>query len=232
MQGVDVDPYERALYGSISGDVDSVLPVCTSWEDHVWAHVNALFESHVEVELWTAKDGRYWTRGDDLVDAEDPLFAPAGQRRGVHGELEIIFGRLQGGRKDLAEQAGDPYHVAQKSLILGQIADLLNTFVEQTRANNELMEPECVLLDLRSLEGSLTRFLPQNGRTPAAVLRAPRPRPPTAQATASSLVFERNSRGLRAGAGGEQPGRTPDCVLRGDARVPERRRRVRAVPRL
>ena len=30
MQGVDVDPYERALYGSISGDVDSVLPVCTS----------------------------------------------------------------------------------------------------------------------------------------------------------------------------------------------------------
>ncbi|KAL8276505.1 hypothetical protein RQP46_011106 [Phenoliferia psychrophenolica] len=147
--GTDVDPYERALYGSISGDVDSVLPVCISWEDHAWAHINALFESHVEVELWTAPDGQYWTRGDALVDAEDALFWPAGQRRGVRAELEAIFERMQGGKKELQEQSGDPFHVAQKSLILGKIKDLLDTFVRQTRTHSEDLAPETLSRLLR-----------------------------------------------------------------------------------
>lgn len=31
---------ERAVYGILSGDLESVLPMCHSWDDHLWAHLN------------------------------------------------------------------------------------------------------------------------------------------------------------------------------------------------
>nr|KAJ3417763.1 Nucleoporin nup84 [Polyrhizophydium stewartii] len=39
------DPYERATYALLSGDIKNVLPVCHSWEDHVWARYNAFIEN-------------------------------------------------------------------------------------------------------------------------------------------------------------------------------------------
>jgi nuclear pore complex protein Nup107 len=38
-----VDRYERAVYGIVCGDLESVLPVCNSWEDQLWAHFNAIY---------------------------------------------------------------------------------------------------------------------------------------------------------------------------------------------
>lgn len=31
--------YERAIYASLSGNLDHVLPVCDSWSDALWAHI-------------------------------------------------------------------------------------------------------------------------------------------------------------------------------------------------
>ncbi|KAG0006490.1 hypothetical protein BGZ65_007375 [Modicella reniformis] len=45
------DQYERAIYGALCGDIPSVLPVCTSWEDHAWAQYNSLVESMIEARL-------------------------------------------------------------------------------------------------------------------------------------------------------------------------------------
>lgn len=49
------DDYERAVYGILSGDVKTVSPVCTSWDDHVFAQCNALlrsqFDSYVQKRL-------------------------------------------------------------------------------------------------------------------------------------------------------------------------------------
>lgn len=39
-----VDRYERAVYGVVCGDLDSVLPVCQTWEDQLWAHFNAIYK--------------------------------------------------------------------------------------------------------------------------------------------------------------------------------------------
>lgn len=44
-----VDRYERAVYGVVCGDLDSVIPVCQSWEDQLWAHFNAIY-------LWKLED--------------------------------------------------------------------------------------------------------------------------------------------------------------------------------
>jgi nuclear pore complex protein Nup107 len=43
-----VDRYERAIYGVVCGDLDSVLPVCQTWEDYLWAHFNAVYAWKLE----------------------------------------------------------------------------------------------------------------------------------------------------------------------------------------
>lgn len=42
------DDYERAVYGILSGDLPTVEPVCRSWDDHLFAHYNALLRSQFE----------------------------------------------------------------------------------------------------------------------------------------------------------------------------------------
>ncbi|KAI5819747.1 107-domain-containing protein [Pyronema omphalodes] len=43
--------YERAVYGTLCGDIASVLPVCESWEDLLFVHVNALVEGYYSSKL-------------------------------------------------------------------------------------------------------------------------------------------------------------------------------------
>ncbi|SCV74874.1 BQ2448_7903 [Microbotryum intermedium] len=157
----NLDPYERALYGAISGDTASVLPVCSSWEDIVWVHVNSLFEAHVESGLWHSSSGRYWSHGsvqpiDDstkrgvksTIDPEDALLAPAA--KGIRSELESIFDRLlKLERGDVAQASKNPYRVSQTYLIVGKIGDLLTTFVERLEVAAQDTEPEALAHLLR-----------------------------------------------------------------------------------
>lgn len=34
--------YERAIYASLCGNLRQLLPVCTSWEDNIWAYYKSL----------------------------------------------------------------------------------------------------------------------------------------------------------------------------------------------
>ncbi|KAA8894089.1 nuclear pore protein 84/107 [Sphaerosporella brunnea] len=45
------DEYEKAVYGVLCGDVESVLPVCRTWEDMLFTHVNALVEGYYSTKL-------------------------------------------------------------------------------------------------------------------------------------------------------------------------------------
>ncbi|KAJ2319806.1 Nucleoporin nup84, partial [Coemansia sp. RSA 2704] len=45
------DSYERALYAALSGRLDEVVPVCESWADAVWAHVNSMIETRIESSI-------------------------------------------------------------------------------------------------------------------------------------------------------------------------------------
>ena len=47
-----VDRMERAIYGAICGDLDSVTPVCGTWEDLLWAHYNTIY-------TWKLEEVRY-----------------------------------------------------------------------------------------------------------------------------------------------------------------------------
>ncbi|CUS06982.1 unnamed protein product [Tuber aestivum] len=40
------EEWEKAVYGTLCGDFESVAPICASWEDHLFAHVNSLVEEY------------------------------------------------------------------------------------------------------------------------------------------------------------------------------------------
>lgn len=45
------DDWERAVYGVLSGDIDSVLAVCKTWDDFIFAHYNALLRTQFDSYL-------------------------------------------------------------------------------------------------------------------------------------------------------------------------------------
>lgn len=45
------DDWERAVYGLLSGDIDSVLAVCKTWDDFIFAHYNALLRTQFDSYL-------------------------------------------------------------------------------------------------------------------------------------------------------------------------------------
>ncbi|BGP17798.1 hypothetical protein JCM10213_001701 [Rhodosporidiobolus nylandii] len=151
-----LDPYERALYGALSGDVASVLPVCSTWEDVIWAHLNGLFEAHIEAGLAVSPSGRYWQRGSvadvdakAALDPEDKLLGAA-VTKPIRQELEATFDRLTRSEKpDLALAAKNPFHLSQAYLIVGKIGALIETFVERLEVQAPDTEPETLAHLLR-----------------------------------------------------------------------------------
>lgn len=150
-----LDAYEQALYGAVSGDVDSVLPVCRTWEDHVWCYVNALFEQEVDRILWSSIDGYYWAHGDlppedDSDEAEDvfvlarprskarqpddgllltsTLYAPG---QSIQTSLRKAFEKvLRDERVEVAESAREPFHIAQMCLATDRLNDLFSGVIQ------------------------------------------------------------------------------------------------------
>lgn len=45
------DDWERAVYGILSGDIDSILSVCKTWDDFMFAHYNALLRTQFDSYL-------------------------------------------------------------------------------------------------------------------------------------------------------------------------------------
>lgn len=109
-EGVAVD--EKAIYGSLTGNLKAVLPACGSWEDYLWAYFRVLVDMQVEHELRTnmARDFEplpqsYW----------DQILSP-----------EIIFQDLQASPNEVVQEQGRlKYHVVQKYIILDDVDSLV-----------------------------------------------------------------------------------------------------------
>jgi len=50
-KGGSSDVYERAVYGALAGDIQSVESVCSSWDDTLFAHYNSLVRSQFDSYL-------------------------------------------------------------------------------------------------------------------------------------------------------------------------------------
>lgn len=107
-----IDPYERAFYGALCGDVASVQPVCDSWDDHLWAHYNAL--SQRRLESFLRDYGRVADFGNFPAPAlEGPTVA------------EVLDGLLHAEDAELSHEARQPMRIIQARLITGQLDALI-----------------------------------------------------------------------------------------------------------
>ena len=139
-----LDQYEKALYGAIAGEQESVLPVCRSWEDQLWVRINALLEEEIDSILLEKEQ-----QGNYLLDEanSDAAFTPSsaakgkGTRRDIPKAMQDIFNALLA-ESTLRIDARSPFHVAQSWIILDRTNDLLDSFVSKLEASsNELDEP-------------------------------------------------------------------------------------------
>lgn len=88
--GTAMDPYERALYGSLAGHLQSVLAVSSkeSWEEHLWAHVNAALEGRIEGAL--EGEGSSSVEGQDGVDGAAAAGGWWSQEAGGDGAVKVV----------------------------------------------------------------------------------------------------------------------------------------------
>ncbi|KAI7828810.1 nuclear pore protein 84/107 [Gamsiella multidivaricata] len=122
------DQYERAVYGALCGDVPSVLPVCSSWEDHAWAHYNALVESMIEGRL------SQFNRGG----ASKALPLPATK---ITSAKAVFDSLANSDSEELRNTSKDVFKAIQTSIILGQTDQLLAKMARDAKASSSIGAP-------------------------------------------------------------------------------------------
>ncbi|KAI9819863.1 MAG: Nucleoporin nup84 [Pycnora praestabilis] len=80
------DEYEKAVYGLLSGDVESVEKVCRSWDDYLYAHYNSLLLSQFDNYM----QERYPDRLSSMMAQKFGVFDSVQ----FHGEPETVGQRL------------------------------------------------------------------------------------------------------------------------------------------
>ncbi|KAA1083694.1 Nucleoporin nup84 [Puccinia graminis f. sp. tritici] len=154
--------YEQALYGALAGETSSVLPVCYTWEDHIWCHINAIFENQVDQILESNQLGYYWSHGalppaeNHQIDASDddtiisslqpqhvarqnfPQRSNGEPQTDIKLAMNKAFDKiLRSEQTSLAESARNPFHVAQMWLAIDKINDLFTSFSDRLKSASE-----------------------------------------------------------------------------------------------
>ncbi|XP_029967223.1 nuclear pore complex protein Nup107 [Salarias fasciatus] len=127
--------YERAIYGSLSGNLKPLLAVCESWEDSVWAYFRVMVDSLVEKELMSSG------MAHQEVETLPREYLEA------NWTMETVFEELQASEsKKVLEEAKEHYHVIQRFVVLGDLDGLLEEFSDW-------------LTDSKPLPSHLLRFM-------------------------------------------------------------------------
>lgn len=107
-----MDKYEAAVYGVLSGYLPSILKVCTSWNDHLFAHYNSYllrsFEQYVTTNLL---DRIPWGLQDPTGTFK---FSMTGGRRAQSGNQLV---EKMSSVKTIAKEAKEPFKLLQGSLV-------------------------------------------------------------------------------------------------------------------
>ncbi|RKP20979.1 hypothetical protein ROZALSC1DRAFT_27584, partial [Rozella allomycis CSF55] len=74
-----IDAFAKAIFGFLSGQVDLILPVCKSWEDHIWAYIHCLKEHEIDKILLSVSQ---------ITDSEDVMERYI---QGYNGTIEDII---------------------------------------------------------------------------------------------------------------------------------------------
>lgn len=128
----NIDQYERALYGALAGAYEPVVPVCSSWEDHLWAATNALFETSIDEALQSRPS---------IFQSLQPIDAQP--KEAIETSVEDIFEKLARGSNQIALQARNPLRVAVAHIVNKRTSELISAFVDRLEATASQTEPAC-----------------------------------------------------------------------------------------
>ncbi|XP_065883036.1 nuclear pore complex protein Nup107-like isoform X2 [Dysidea avara] len=110
-----LDNYEKAMYATLIGDLDYILPVCDNWHDYLWAYYKAMVETIVEEQL-RITPGRGADELASLLPPSKAIMSP-----------ELIFQEIRACKMKTVQQgASCPYRVVQRDIILYNMQSLVN----------------------------------------------------------------------------------------------------------
>ncbi|XP_067945388.1 nuclear pore complex protein Nup107-like [Watersipora subatra] len=117
--------YEKAIYASLSGNLEQVLAVCDNWTDALWAHLKVLVDIELEQHM------RLHTSSADhqLVELPAAYWAKT-------TNVNQLFKELEASQKEsVRDQCQRFFHKIQKHLITGDYDALVEVMVDAQRGN-------------------------------------------------------------------------------------------------
>ncbi|KAG0640114.1 hypothetical protein HOY80DRAFT_920624 [Tuber brumale] len=132
------EDWEKAVYGTLCGDFESVLPACASWEDHLFAHLNSLVEEYYS---------QYLLRHERLSPAATsfPAFDSTAfhSRVGSLAEDETVLSRIIDSLASLdylKAESRVPLRVIQGSLMSLRFHELVDELYRQLLAFRDITD--------------------------------------------------------------------------------------------
>ncbi|KAJ5047115.1 uncharacterized protein L3040_002958 [Drepanopeziza brunnea f. sp. 'multigermtubi'] len=115
------DPYKKAVYGILSGDIDSVEAVCRSWDDFVFANYNALLRNQFDNYLRNVRPFSNATSNFESFDAIQ-FHSPSDPKSAGRRLIETLKAK-----RETAAETLQPMKMLQGVLI----ADTFSNFIYQ-----------------------------------------------------------------------------------------------------
>jgi nuclear pore complex protein Nup107 len=122
-----LDEYERAIYGFFSGRAQYILPVCTTWEDQVWAYYASMIEYLVDKKL--SKYPRGFPGDNEMkIPSHSELCSPQ----------EIFENIAKSDKASLSEASNNPFRIIQMMIILDRLEDLIHATKVQLETSADM----------------------------------------------------------------------------------------------
>ncbi|KAM6301933.1 nuclear pore complex protein Nup107 isoform 2-T2 [Podargus strigoides] len=117
LEPVQGNPYRCIWKISCWRMAEELLPVCSTWEDTVWAYFRVMVDTLVEQEIRTS-----------VITAEEMEELPRDYLE-TNWTAEKVFEELQAtDKKRVIEENQEHYHIIQKFIILGDVDGLMEEF--------------------------------------------------------------------------------------------------------
>ncbi|XP_050395962.1 nuclear pore complex protein Nup107 [Patella vulgata] len=119
-------PYEKGIYGIMSGNLGAVLPVCKTWQDYLWGYFKVMVDTQVEreVRMSTTSPRSF----EDLPQEYwDRLMKP-----------EQVFSEIEASLDEKIQQESRMwFNIIQKYIILGDIGSLIEVMFTWIQADSK-----------------------------------------------------------------------------------------------
>jgi nuclear pore complex protein Nup107 len=148
------DKYERAVYGLLAGDVQSVEPVCQTWEDSLYMNYNSLLLA--EFEDWLQKN--HPEKFPSVLAQKIPLYKPVRPFQALAAEHNAIMDATykQG---NFGEDPDMPMKHLQAALVSHKFKEFALELAKAIRKKANSEKPSLLIANNHMLEKVDLKFL-------------------------------------------------------------------------